>query len=256
MKHGEMLIAVMNNQEDFAIARDKHWYRIPVRSVNRMLKRRWPPKWLAFYFTRVFADEAYSIRYYAEVLKIYQAQRWQLFPEKPIDEKSNKFYFQILIDPLKAMSRPILSRRWRRIVFIPTTWEKFSQAYEINDLFDGSSIEDRLWTELKRRQIPAERQEYVRHNDKNYCLDFAVYCANGKIDIETDGDKWHHNPQIAAKDNIRNNDLVTSGWHVLRFSQNQVNDQMAEYCIPQIAEKINNLGGVEIEHNTYKKIDI
>ena len=27
---GEVLVAIMNNPLDFAIARDQHWYRIPV----------------------------------------------------------------------------------------------------------------------------------------------------------------------------------------------------------------------------------
>jgi len=35
---GEVLVAIMNNLLDFAIARDQHWYRIPVRSVARWLK--------------------------------------------------------------------------------------------------------------------------------------------------------------------------------------------------------------------------
>ena len=31
---GEVLVAIMNNLLDFAIARDRHWYRIPARSVE------------------------------------------------------------------------------------------------------------------------------------------------------------------------------------------------------------------------------
>jgi hypothetical protein len=62
---GEVLIAIINNKRDFAYARDENWYRIPVTSAKKWLQNRWPPEWIAFYQTKVFGDEAYSIRYYA-----------------------------------------------------------------------------------------------------------------------------------------------------------------------------------------------
>lgn len=43
-------------------------------------------------------------------------------------------------------------------MFIPTTWEKFVNAVEINDLYDESSLEDQLWAQFKRLEISAERQ--------------------------------------------------------------------------------------------------
>ena len=49
---GEVLVAIINNHLDFAIAREKHWYRIPVSSKEKWLKDRWPPKWLALYQTK------------------------------------------------------------------------------------------------------------------------------------------------------------------------------------------------------------
>jgi very-short-patch-repair endonuclease len=140
---------------------------------------------------------------------------------------------------------PIYSRRFRRIIFIPTTLEKFSNASEINDLYDESLLEDKLWAEFKRHNIPAERQEFVIARENNYALDFAVYCAKGNIDIETDGDFWHANPEKAEKDNLRDNDLKTRGWKVLRFSEKQTQEQSASYCIETVTENINNLGGVD-----------
>ena len=43
---GDVLVAIINNQLDFAIAHEQHWYRIPVRSQQRYLEDRWPPRWL------------------------------------------------------------------------------------------------------------------------------------------------------------------------------------------------------------------
>lgn len=72
-----------------------------------------------------------------------------------------------------------------------------------------------------------------------------MYCAKGSIDIETDGDFWHANPEKAERDNLRDNDLETEGWRVLRFSERQIKEQAASYCISTVAENINNLGGLD-----------
>jgi very-short-patch-repair endonuclease len=135
----------------------------------------------------------------------------------------------------------------RRIVFIPTTWQKFSHAVEINDPFDESSLQDRLWAELKRLQITAERQWAAPVGKKWYILDFALFCRNGSIDIETDGDTWHVNRQKTPKDNRRNNALESVGWHVLRFNGHQICESMNDYCVPRIAKTINSLGGLADE---------
>jgi len=242
---GEVLIAIVNNHLDFANAHEKHWYRVPVSSKEKWLKERWPPKWLALYQTKKFGEEAHAVNYYAEVREIRRVYRWQLFPDQPRNDKSNRQYYQLFFEPLRRLSTPIFSRRRRRIVFIPTTWQKFTHATEINDLYDESSLEDRLWAALKRLQLQAERQELVTIKDRNYFLDFAIYCASGKIDIETDGDEWHTTPEKAGLDNIRDNDLESTGWQSLRFTTKQIQEQMAEYCVPKIVETINNLDGAE-----------
>lgn len=114
-KTGELLVAIINNQLDFSIARDKHWYRIPVASVKKLLKGKWPPQWLAFYHTKAFKGNAHTITHFAQVLKIGGAKRWQLFPELPLNEKSDHLNYQLLISPLKKLPNPIFSRRWKNL---------------------------------------------------------------------------------------------------------------------------------------------
>jgi very-short-patch-repair endonuclease len=255
-QRGEVLVALMNNHADFVIARDQHWYRIPISSVNKLLKNRWPPRWLAFYQTKIFGPEAYAIHYYAQVVNIKSVYRWELFPNLPRDKKSNQRYYQLLIEPLQRLSQPILSRRLRRVLFIPTTWQKFLHAIEINDLYGGSPQGDHLWAEFKRLQIQADRQELVKIKRQDYALDFAIYCPKGKIDVETDGDTWYVHPEKAAQNNRRDNALESAGWNVLRFNTAQVQEEMAEYCVPTIAETINKLGGVEEGRVLPRKIDL
>lgn len=240
-----VVVAIVNNPLDFAVARDQRWYRIPVGSAHKWLKDRWPPHWLAFYQTKVFGTEAFAVNYYSQVVGVRQVYRWQLFPDQPRDDKAGRQYYQLLLGPLQRLAQPIVSRRWRRIVFIPTTGHKFTSAVEINDLYDASPLEDRLWAELKRLRIHAERQEFVPAGERNYALDFAVYCVAGKLDVETDGDLWHADPRRIPLDNLRDNDLETAGWKLLRFNTRQINEQLADYCLPTVVENINNLGGVD-----------
>ncbi|MEM7534857.1 MAG: DUF559 domain-containing protein [Chloroflexota bacterium] len=255
-----VLVTILNNLADFNIARDQHWYRIPISSAEKWAKKQWPPHYLAFYQTKAFGQQAHGIYYYARVLAIHKAYRWQLFPEQPMDSRSNRLYYQIILEPLRQLPQPILSRRLRRIVFIPTTWEKFINAVEINDLYNESPLEDRLWAEFKRLEIKAERQEFVQMKVKSkrqdYALDFAIYCASGKIDVETDGDTWHANPEKAALDNLRDNSLETRGWRVLRFNTKQIREEMVEYCVPTILENINELDGVDEGRVLTRKFDL
>lgn len=255
-KRGEVLVAIMNNKLDFALLREQGWYRIPVSSAKKWLKERWPPKYLAFYQTSAFGAEKHSINYFAEVSSIRRVPRWELFPNEPLDERSEKYYYQIFVNQIRKLPKPIYSQRFRRIIFIPTTWKKFISAIEVNDLYDESTLEDSLWAELKRYKIPAERQEYVVANGNDYALDFAIYCARGKIDVETDGDFWHSNPEKAERDNVRDTDLKLDGWQVLRFNTRQIQEQAADYCVSAVASLVNKYGGIDEGRIIPRKINL
>jgi very-short-patch-repair endonuclease len=255
-RRGEVLIAIMNNPLDFALAVEEHWYRIPVSSACKWINDAWPPRFLAFYQTKIFLAEAFSIRYYAEVVRIDKVYRRELFPNQPETVKSNQLYYKIIIKPMKRLVNPIISRHFRRIVFIPTTMDRFTSAEEINDLYHGSSLEEILWREFKRLRIPAEREEFVTAKDLRLFLDFAIYCVTGQLDVETDGDYWHANPDKASEDNLRNNALATLGWKVIRFNDRQIREEVDSYCIPTVVENINKMGGLEERKTVPRKIDI
>jgi very-short-patch-repair endonuclease len=242
-ERGQVLVAIMNNWRDFGLLRDELWYRIPISSAPR----RWPPQWLAFYQTKVFREEAFAVNYFGRVREIEKVLRRELFPDEPTNQKSEREYYRVRLHALERLERPIQSARWRRIVFIPTTWLKFVRAAELNDLYDESPLEDDLWAELKQRKIDAERQWDVQVGDARYSLDFAVFCREGDLDVETDGDLYHHNPERAARDNLRNNDLGSAGWRVLRFTGQQVRESVTEYCLPEITGAIERLGGLDSE---------
>ena len=96
-------------------------------------------------------------------------------------------------------------------------------------------------------QISAERQWGVRNQNRYYQLDFALFCSQGTIDIETDGDTWHARRERIPLDNQRDNDMQSTGWHVLRFNGKQILEQTETYCLGKIQETINTLGGLTNE---------
>ena len=102
-----------------------------------------------------------------------------------------------------------------------------------------------MWRQLKLLDIQAERQEFIDIGDSSYALDFVVYCQLGKLNIETDGDTWHSNPERAVVDNQRDNALEGAGWSLLRFNTPQLREQMPEYCVPTIVKTVNSLGGLD-----------
>lgn len=235
----QVLVAVMNSRRDFEIARDQHWYRIPLRAAPKRLR----VAYLAFYQTKVFGPEKWAVNYYARVRRYATVRRADLLPEEEDHPRAGEWYYRVDIGPLMRLPRPIVSKRWRRITFIPTTLPKLLRAEEINDLFDESPLEDTLWYALKQAEIEAERQYYIGEGRDTYCLDFAVFCERGRIDVECDGDTWHADPERIPQDNARNNYLTSKGWAVLRFGSAQIEGELPT-CIHAVKETINGLGGM------------
>jgi very-short-patch-repair endonuclease len=242
-RRGEVLVAILKAKSDYAILLEQGWYRIPVTKAPRS----WPPKWLAFYQPNAFGEDAYRVRYFGEIDNIELAKRDELFPNEISSVKSNQVYYKIWLKSLEERYEPIPSYRPRRLVFIPTTWNKFRGAEQINDLFDDSPLENRLWQELKKLEIDAERQWGVRPKQRFYQLDFAIFCNQGLIDVETDGDSWHARSERIPQDNQRNNELASQGWHVLRFNGNQIHEEKAKYCLENIQDMVNRLGGLDTD---------
>ena len=236
----EVLVALLRAKSDFSILQTEGWYRIPVENAPK----RWPPEYIAFYQPKAFGADAFRIRYFGKVAQIETVARRELFPREFESDNSSRQYHCIRIERLEALPRPIPCRVPRVVIFIPTTWDKFIQADELNDLFDESPLEDLLWDELKQRKIPAQRQWTVSMGTFVYHLDFALFCHAGKLDVETDGDSWHLEKSRVALDNRRNNDIEAQGWHVLRFNGKQVQEGLADYCLPRIQGTINTLGGL------------
>jgi very-short-patch-repair endonuclease len=237
-----MLLALLKYRYSLTILQEEGWYHIPVAKAPLG----WPPRWMCFYQGKAFSiDEgAYRVDYYGEVESLEIVAYRQLFPGRFESQKSDLPYYRIRLKELKRLPRRIPSFRPRRLLFVPTTWSKFVAAEQINDLFDDSPLEDLLWLALKKRHIDAERQWQLTASGQTYFLDFAVFCDDGCVDIEADGDTWHSGRERVERDNERGNRLTGMGWHTLRFNGRQIRRKLAEDCLTEIERTITTLGGL------------
>lgn len=248
----EVLIALLRKRSALDILKTEGWYHIPVDTAPKP----WPPTAIAFYQGTVFGkEEQYKIRYFGEVDQIDIVPRKELFPDDEENaHKAEIFYYRVQLSELHQRYKPIISYRPRRLVFIPTTWAKFQLAEQINDLFDGSPLEDRLWSALKYISVLAERQWKIFVQGHKYYLDFAVFCKHGKLAIETDGYTTHYDSlnQIDY-DTWRQNEIGLDGWQFLHYTSKHVKDDWTPY-LSQIQRAIDQLGGTEEPEKFRRKV--
>ena len=232
-----VLVAVMNNRRDFEIARQQHWYRIPVATAPSQVAA----EYLAFYFTKAFGPEKWSVRYYAAVRRFRIVTRLDLLPDEPDHPRSTRRYYKIEIGELTPLPRAIPSRKLRRIAFIPTTLQRLLRASEINDLWETSPLKERLWQELRRQGVEAEREYMLQEGRLAYVMDFALLCRDGNLGVECESPADERS--IAESDALRSYVLGRSGWELLRFGTPELEGDL-EGCVESLRQRIERLGGV------------
>ncbi|VAW36787.1 hypothetical protein MNBD_CHLOROFLEXI01-3760 [hydrothermal vent metagenome] len=175
-----VLVAYMPKPADFSVVQTEGWYRIPQKHAPKGLHA----EYFSFYFGSKFTAEKWAIHYYAPRLGHELMTRHALFPNQPNHPRAQEMYYKVQLGPLQKLKRPIISLRWRRVTFLHTTWDRFQDATEINDLFvDGDQYVDRVYATLKERGIQAERNYRVREPGVVYDVPLAIFCKNGRIDL-------------------------------------------------------------------------
>jgi len=179
LPESSVLIAVMSRTRDMERARDDHWYRIPERSAPKFF----PPEYVAFYLTKAFATDAFSIRWYAQVRGHELVTRRDLLPDEADHPRADQRYYKLQLGKLVELPHPIPSRSLRRITFVLTNGKRLNEAWEINDLFLGPREHDLLWRALKEARLQAERNYILREANAVYRVDFAIECREGKLGV-------------------------------------------------------------------------
>ncbi len=222
-----VLVALVNRTRDLELARCEHWYRIPAKHA--------PPhfasaSYVAFYLTKAFGQDKWSIREFAPVRGHELVRRVDLLPAEGDHPRAGEAYYKLELGPLIALPRPIVSRTSRRVLFIWTSGDKFSRASEINDLFGSSVADDLLWNGLRSAGVTAERQMTVRDLGTRYRVDFWITCAAGPLAVFL-GPAAQRLPKSPR-------------WPALQLSEEEVVADR-EQCVDRIVRMVAELGGLE-----------
>ena len=260
-EESRVLVAYLPNVADLTRAEQDGWYRIRSRdTANRLRGGLGSFEYLAFYQPKNFGEEKYCVRRFARIRKLTQVPRIELIPHEPDHSRAQELYYKVDLGPVQVLDQPVVSDRARRILFVPTYWAKLRAAREFNELFVGSYLEELLYKQMRILGLAPEREYQVSCRDtslpdrptRSYSLDFALFCRERQLDIETDGDTWHTGPRFAAADNERDNLLEANRWHVLRFNTLQLEGQM-DAALSVIREAVNRYGGVKDAHDVVRR---
>lgn len=160
-----VLVAYVPQRRDFELIQTQGWYRIPQKFAPKGLYA----EYVAFYFGARFGEQKWAIHYYAQNNGHELARRVDLLPDEPDHPRAQEIYYKIQLGELTRLARPIVSLRWRRVVFLHTTWDRFQDAAELNDLFiDGEGYVDRHFAALREREGERPQQLYFIADDSEF----------------------------------------------------------------------------------------
>lgn len=181
-----VLVALVNHPRDWELIQREHWYRIPTARAPKQFSG---AQYLAFYFTHAFGAGKWSIDQYAPLRGHELVRRRDLIPSEPDHPRADALYYKLQLGALQRREPPIVSKRGRRLLFVWTTWDKFSTAQELNDLFHKGAAQDKLWEMLKRTPLDVEREILVREGQSRYRVDFLIYCEHGRVAVSIGPEK-------------------------------------------------------------------
>ena len=234
------LIAVLKAPRDLEIAARDRWYRIPLKKAPKSAFTH-----IAFYQPACFKPDGKRIAYYAEVMACSTGRRIDIFPGEPEHPAALRLYKKYSLGPLIRLPAPILNTSGSRISFGYAELKRLAQARDILGIFNVFPIENMMRGALKAAGVEFFREYNIMLRRKvKYRLDFALFCKNGKLDVECDGRCWHSTRGQRAKDAQRDCWLKRRGWTILRFGEHEVLHNAAG-CIGEIKTAIKTFGGAK-----------
>ena len=203
-----VLVAYVPRPKDFELIRSEGWYRVPQCHAPKGLYA----EYFAFYFGRHFGQQKWAIFFYARNLGHELVMRRDLFPDQIEHPRVDEPYYKVQLGPILSREHPIVSLRWRRVTFIHTTWDRFEDAREINDLFvEGGRYVDRLYATLKERGIQAERNYRVSEPEASYYVPLMVPCRLGRVEVTEERLPGSENDFLRLTEEVINETVVKGG---------------------------------------------
>jgi very-short-patch-repair endonuclease len=233
-----VLIAVVNRPQDLETILTKKWYRIPIK---RMPSRKFD--YIAFYQTAALGSRGGRIEYFARVSKRSLVTRIKLLPSEKEHSRANDEYYKFTFTRIQTLDNAIANQPGMRINFGFASLNRLKKARTLASLYGIRQVELVFRKLLARRRIPFVAEHVVRQGSRTrYRLDFAIFCRQGKIDVECDMRKFHSGAR-RLKDSRRDRFMKKHGWKVLRFSDEEIL-RNPDKCMHHLKATIKMLGGL------------
>ncbi len=151
-----VLVGVINRLRDLNAARDAGWYRVPLLHYPYYLDA----AYIGLFLSRAFGDMNGAVHYFAAVRGVELCYRHWLLPDESDHPRADALYYRVALGPLIPKVPPIRNSSKRRLAFVHTTWDRFSQARHISELY----ARDQRFTP-SRLDIATSRRLYALMDD-------------------------------------------------------------------------------------------
>jgi len=130
-----VLVGVINRQQDIQILFEQHWYRIPYERFPDGIHAEYLAFFLSGYASRKLPYS--GIYYFARCRGFELAYRTDLLPSERDHKNADRMYYKVQLAEIQPSPTVIRNTNRQTIVFIHTTWARFSIARAIPELAEN-----------------------------------------------------------------------------------------------------------------------
>jgi hypothetical protein len=179
-----VLVGVINRQRDFERAQVEHWYRVPLGQAPKGIHA----EYIAFFFSRAFKELNGGIHYYARRTGVELVRRRDLLPDEASHPRASALYHKIQFGELRRKDPPIVNSDRRGVAFIYTTWDRFSDARVLADLYsEADQYVDRVFHALERSGVRSRRVWQAERTGTGGDAQLHIPCQDGVVIASTVG---------------------------------------------------------------------
>ena len=226
-----VLVAVMNNQEDWRRVAEEGWYRIPQRRAPRRIGA----DFLALYQTGAFrrSGEAHTVTYFAPTRRYQLLTRAEMMPQEADHPRAQDYYFRIEVGPLERLMRPVPAATMRRITFIHTTLARLLHADDVRDLFLQDDPFERLWQALRDARLRPLPNRVAGDRP----LDITLRARGGYLGINCD-----------EATGAREHRPLPERWSFVTLASQEIEHDLPG-CLRKIGAALIDLGGSDLQRH-------
>lgn len=175
-----VLVGVINRKRDLKFMQDDAWYRIPQMRMPHGVYT----EYLAFFLSGAAAKpfDVPGVHFYARQTGVELAYRRDLIPQQADHARADDVYYKVQLVDIRPKMPPITNPTKRSISFIFTTWDRFSKATVIADLYgDADDYVDRIYHALRDRNVRVRRYWDAQKKETGRGAHLRVLCDNGLL---------------------------------------------------------------------------